>query len=108
MRNRQLKAQFGLDRAFGRAGVVAAALYLAFVQILTVAHAASGQAMAPDHDPAACVYHFVADRLHAGLPSSEAVVLPPPTDYAPSIIPASTAPSSERTVAPPSRGPPSL
>lgn len=108
MRNRLLKTQLGLDRALGRAGVIAAALYLAFVQILTVAHAASGEAAAPGHDRAACVLHFAADRSQAGLPSGEAVVLPPPTDYAPSIIPVSTAPAGVRTFAPLSRGPPSF
>lgn len=108
MRTRTLRRQFGFDRALGRAGVVAAALYLAFVQVLTAAHAYSGQAMAPDHNQAACVFHFAADRSHAGLPSSDAVIVPPLTDYAPSIAPASTAPFAARIFAPPPRGPPAL
>ncbi|MEX0645829.1 MAG: hypothetical protein WD076_10990, partial [Parvularculaceae bacterium] len=81
MRKSLFKAQVGTGRA--RAGLIAAALYLALVQVLTAAHAYSGQAMAPDHDRAACVFHFAADRSHAGLPSGEAVVLPPSADYTP-------------------------
>lgn len=83
-----------------------AALYLALVQILTVAHAASDEAAGPHHDPATCVLHVAADRMASALPEaglvlSEAPVIQPVAG--PDIVRISYAgPHS----LPPPRGPP--
>jgi hypothetical protein len=91
-----------------RVPVIAAALYLALVQVLTAAHAASGEAQAPDHNPAACVLHIAADRMHGAAPSAPAELMPPAAEYLPFSLPAVVAIVGEDLLLPPSRGPPSL
>lgn len=91
-----------------RAPVIAAALYLALVQILTAAHAASGEAQAPDHNSAACVFHIAADRMHGAAPTAPAEIVPPAAEYLPLALPAVVALIGEAATLPPSRGPPSL
>lgn len=93
---------------FARVPVIAAALYLALIQILTAAHAASGEAQSPDHDAAACVLHIAADRHHGCAPSAPAEIIPPATEYRPFSLPAVVAVAGEDSTLPPSRGPPAL
>ncbi|MGE0409706.1 MAG: hypothetical protein AB7P23_10675, partial [Amphiplicatus sp.] len=86
----------------------AAAFYLALVQILTAAHAASGEGMAPDHDKAACVFHLAIDRAHAPPPASQALVILPSTAYARLAARLDIVLVGESADIPPPRGPPSV
>jgi hypothetical protein len=94
---------------FSRITVIAAALYLALIQVLTAAHAASGEARAPDHNPAACVLHIAGERMHgATTPTAPAEIVAPASEYSPFALPVVVTLVGEDALHPPSRGPPSL
>lgn len=106
--NKRHSATASVGAWLQRAPVIAAALYLALVQILTAAHAASGEAQSPDHNPAACVFHIAADRMHGAAPTAPAEIVPPATEYLSFWLPAVVSLIGEDTSLPPSRGPPAL
>ncbi|HXI86806.1 MAG TPA: hypothetical protein VNH64_05075, partial [Parvularculaceae bacterium] len=78
----QRRMQFGAH-GFGRAGVILAAFWLAFVQIATVAHAVSDAGTAPNHDQSACVFHIAADRMHAASTPAGPIALPIGVEFSP-------------------------
>lgn len=107
MRNR-LKTLGGLadGGVLRRFPVIAAALYLALVQILSAAHAESGLANAPDHDGAACVLCLTAHGAGHGLAAGETrLPAPAQASFAVALLaPLGLAPT--HAPAPSPRGPP--
>lgn len=58
-----------------RWGAIAAAFYIGLVQLILAAHAASADALAPDHDQTQCAYCVAADRGGPAPPSINPLVL---------------------------------
>jgi hypothetical protein len=99
---------FDFNGALCRAGVVAAALYLALVQMLSAAHAVSGEANAPNHHNSACVLCVAAHgNSHGLIPGAiEAPAAPISFIALSPIVRHTLAPARVRAPAP--RGPPSF
>jgi len=86
---------------------LSAAFYLALVQLMSVAHAASGQAMGPTHDSSACVFCLSIGPTSAGLPVADVIIAEPVLQYLPRTEIIQLALTITRLALPPSRGPPS-
>lgn len=87
--------------------LVAAVLYLALVQVLSAAHAVSGEANAPNHHTSACALCVAAHGASGSLPMGE-VEIPTPLVAAAAVAPVAGRPlTPTQTYAPVSRGPPS-
>lgn len=87
--------------------LVAAVLYLALVQVLSAAHAFSGDANAPNHHTSACAVCVAAHGASAGLPSGDIETPTPPAAFD-AVAPIAGRPlTPTQTYAPVSRGPPS-
>lgn len=100
--------RFNIDGAVRRAGVVAVALYLALVQMLSAAHAVSGEANAPNHHNSACVLCVAAHgNSHGLIPGAVEAPAAPISFIALSAI-AARALAPARVRAPAPRGPPSF
>lgn len=99
---------FDFNGAVRRAGVVAAALYLALVQMLSAAHAMSAEANAPNHHNSACVLCVAAHGTNHGLLVGEVKAPAAPTAFAVALSTAPRVPVGVRTLAHAPRGPPSF
>ncbi len=99
---------FDFNGAARRASVVAAALYLALVQMLSAAHAMSGEANAPNHHNSACVLCLAAHGTGHGLTPGEVKAPAAPISFIvlSPIVRHALAPARVRAPAP--RGPPSF
>lgn len=87
--------------------LVAAVLYLALVQVLSAAHAMSGEANAPNHHTSACALCVAAHGASGSLPTGE-VEIPTPLVTVAAVAPVAGRPlTPTQTYAPVSRGPPS-
>jgi len=102
------RRSFDIDGAVRRAGVVAAALYLALVQMLSAAHALSGEGNAPNHHNSACVLCVAAHGNSHGLIPGEAKAPAAPISFIALSPIARHALAPARVRAPAPRGPPSF
>lgn len=90
-----------------RVVLVAAVLYLALVQVLSAAHALSGEANAPNHHNSACALCVAAHGTGTGAPAGE-IEIPTPSPATEPPAPFAAVPlAPARIYAPAPRGPPS-
>jgi hypothetical protein len=94
--------------ALKRAAVIAAALYLAIVQILSAAHAVPGKPDSPHHDTSACVLCVAAHGFSHGVTPSVFVPSAPIEVFTPLAPVELLSLVSAVIFAPSSRGPPSF